>query len=506
MSTTTARKAPIEIAMMSCIPALGQLYNGQVRKGFIFLAVDITNLIVLSFLIFTGPTLKLINDFGLRNHVRPNLALSYSLSQLHFGSPFSLILTTFMLVFVALAMRDAYDNALNRHRQSLYPPYVIELMEATSSSYLLHFTLLFLCLILAFFFLVPPPTPRQFTIIEIFQNQHEHKEKVACKRISNANSKDSGKHEKREVRLDASHEQMTEVNSNISHRPAPRPNFPAEPRAQAVTRPRPLPLTQGVRSVALAPKSMTVPRADLNQEPIPPIPSKLASSKPQMPIPTPSEFGAQHQSVQPKPQPALNHHTVSSAMLGPTAVPIVTQNQASEETSARPSPIKRLGQTGNTSANLPVPTRAQYSRDSEKGSPLPFIRSAPRLDSGSDSNPSPNEHPVGPPKITTREDPNWPAYMADLQRRIKRAWFPPHGQENRQVVIVFKIHSNGELHDLRLSKSSGFALADQQAIAAIENAAPFRELPLGASDDVDIQFTFDYNVFNGGERGLIRRF
>jgi TM2 domain-containing membrane protein YozV len=178
MSTTTARKAPIEIAMMSCIPALGQLYNGQVRKGFIFLAVYITNLIVLGFLVFTGPTLRFINDFGLKTHFKPNLTLSYTLSQLHFGSPFSLILTTFMLVFVALAMRDAYDNALTRHRPSLYPSHAIELMEATSSSYLFHFTVLFLCLILAFFFLVPPPSQRQLTTIEFLQNQHEHREKV----------------------------------------------------------------------------------------------------------------------------------------------------------------------------------------------------------------------------------------------------------------------------------------------------------------------------------------
>jgi TonB family protein len=326
--------------------------------------------------------------------------------------------------------------------------------------------------------------------------------------MSKTNAKDSGKHEKREVEIDTSHEQMTQAKTNISHCPVPRPNFPAEPRAQDVTRPRPLPLTRGVRSIALTPKSMTVPRSNLNQDPLPLIPPKLASGKPatQVPIPLPNEFEAPHRSLPAKPQPVLNPHPVSSAMLGPTAVPIITRDPRSEETSAQPSPLKRLGQTGNTSANLPVPTRAQYSRDSEKGSLLPLVRSTPRLDSSNYSNPPPNEHAAGPAEITTGEDPNWPVYMADLQRRIKRAWFPPRRQENRKVVIIFKIHRNGELHDLHLSKSSGFALADQQAIAAIENAAPFRELPQGAQDDVDIQFEFDYNVFNGSERGLIRGF
>jgi hypothetical protein len=40
----------------------------------------------------------------------------------------------------------------------------------------------------------------------------------------------------------------------------------------------------------------------------------------------------------------------------------------------------------------------------------------------------------------------------------------------------------------------------------VENAAPFRPLPAGAPEDVDIQFTFDYNVFGGGGRGVFRQF
>lgn len=97
-------------------------------------------------------------------------------------------------------------------------------------------------------------------------------------------------------------------------------------------------------------------------------------------------------------------------------------------------------------------------------------------------------------------------YMADLQRRIKRAWFPPKGYETKRVVVVFKIHRGGELSNLRLDHSSGVAVADQAALKAVENASPFRPLPAGAADDVDIQFTFDYNVFNGGGVGKFTRF
>ena len=177
-----------------------------------------------------------------------------------------------MLVFVALSMRDAYDNALDRRRHSLYPGHVLELIEATSSSYICRCTFLLFCLILAFFFLIPPPAPRQLTDIEFFQNQKPIKEKVESRRKAETNSKNSGKHKKKEENPEPSHENATAKRNNLAYRRC---------------------------------------------------------------------------------------HALSS--------------------------------------------------------------------------------------------------MADLQRRIKRAWFPPHRQEDRRVVVVFKIHRNGELSDLRLSKSSGFA-------------------------------------------------
>lgn len=51
--------------------------------------------------------------------------------------------------------------------------------------------------------------------------------------------------------------------------------------------------------------------------------------------------------------------------------------------------------------------------------------------------------------------------------------------------------------DLRLSQPSGMAIADQAALKAVNLASPFRALPKGAPSDVDIQFTFQYNVFKG---------
>jgi len=72
--------------------------------------------------------------------------------------------------------------------------------------------------------------------------------------------------------------------------------------------------------------------------------------------------------------------------------------------------------------------------------------------------------------------------------------------------VVFKVHSGGELSALRIDHGSGVAIADNAALKAVEDAAPFRPLPAGAPDSVDIQFTFDYNVFNGTGHGVFRQF
>ena len=111
--------------------------------------------------------------------------------------------------------------------------------------------------------------------------------------------------------------------------------------------------------------------------------------------------------------------------------------------------------------------------------------------------PIPAAPPTTPAQPFNDRDVDFGPYMARLQRTIKRAWFPPRGKETCRVAVVFKVHDNGSMSNLRLTKSSGSALADQAALKAVANAAPFKALPEGTPENVDIQFTFDYNVFKG---------
>ena len=100
------------------------------------------------------------------------------------------------------------------------------------------------------------------------------------------------------------------------------------------------------------------------------------------------------------------------------------------------------------------------------------------------------------PEVTVRQNIDFGPYMRDLQRRIKMNWNPPKGNESKQVVVLFKIAKSGQLLSSKVTKSSGDTATDQAALNAIMLTAPFRPLPADfAEQSIDIQFTFDYNVF-----------
>ena len=104
----------------------------------------------------------------------------------------------------------------------------------------------------------------------------------------------------------------------------------------------------------------------------------------------------------------------------------------------------------------------------------------------------------GAPGIDALREPDFGPYMRELQRRIKLNWDPPKGNESKRVVLLFKIAKDGRLLSCRVHKSSGLPSADQAALKAVELTAPFRPLPADfRGQSIDIQFTFDYNVFGG---------
>ena len=107
----------------------------------------------------------------------------------------------------------------------------------------------------------------------------------------------------------------------------------------------------------------------------------------------------------------------------------------------------------------------------------------------------------GRPGIDAIKEPDFGPYMRELQRKIKYNWHPPKGNESRKVVLLFKIAKNGQLLSCRVYRSSGLPSADQAALNAVKMTAPFRPLPADyKGTNIDIQFTFDYNVSGASMR------
>ena len=244
-----------------------------------------------------------------------------------------------------------------------------------------------------------------------------------------------------------------------------------------------------------APKKQQVQQLKAKPAPTKPQFKMPWENKPvQKPAPKPAPKAATPKAPSPAPRPALKPSSPR-----PTAKPQGNFNIPIPKTSAP----KLAGTPGG-----PVTASRSGSSKSGGGVSAPSPSFAPRGSSGGRfsstgssgsrgnvGNPGPG-NPKGAPGIDAVKEPDFGPYMRELQRRIKMNWEPPKGNESKRVVLLFRIGRDGRLLSNKVLKSSGLAVADNAAKAAVELTAPFKPLPpeyKGSS--VDIQFTFDYNVF-----------
>lgn len=109
-------------------------------------------------------------------------------------------------------------------------------------------------------------------------------------------------------------------------------------------------------------------------------------------------------------------------------------------------------------------------------------------------------------KVEVKDNVDFAPYMRELQRQIKKNWNPPKGDVSKRVVLMFKIAKDGRLLSCFVHKSSNDPATDKVALEAVQNAAPFRPLPSEfKGESVEIQFTFDYNVWRGTDRPVYNK-
>ena len=357
------RRDPRKTALLSLIPGLGQLYNGETGKGLLFLSVTISNMVVFTCMVFSEEIIRALAQQAASMQMSIDWDLVKTLRVFHAGSPAFLIYVGLLLSFITYAMRDAYDQARRAQQGAVYAKYFLGLPEAASGSYLVHYAVTASATIFVLFMVAPAKPTEQAIDIELVEPE----------------------------------------------KPAPPPPAPKQPD---------IPKTQ---EKIILPKRVELPKPVDQPKPVEkPLPNQVAVA-----IPTDA----------------------------PSALSLAPQGATSD-----PTPAADAGATGS-------------------GDPA----SAGSGDSG--------EVDFGP-------------YLQEMQRRIKKAWFPPKGNESKRITVKFKIKRSGDVRSIRLVESSGLSIADNAAIAAVEQAAPFPPLPAGADDEIVIKFTFDYNVFNGTGSGL----
>ncbi|HEY9713754.1 MAG TPA: hypothetical protein V6C72_09805, partial [Chroococcales cyanobacterium] len=160
-------------AMLSVVPGLGQLYNGQSRKGLLFIDVAAVNLFLIALVLFAEPLVTVLKELKVSHHIELNAAMVGALHSARFGSPFSMAVLVLCAAFVAFAVRDAYDTANFNWRKQIYSDAFVEMSEAASGSYLFHAASMVVIAIIAMFFLVPHAERSQVTEIEFLSTPNE---------------------------------------------------------------------------------------------------------------------------------------------------------------------------------------------------------------------------------------------------------------------------------------------------------------------------------------------
>ncbi len=286
------------------------------------------------------------------------------------------------------------------------------------------------------------------------------------------------------------------------HDPTKKVSMPSTPSAPAAKPSTPAP----------APKQTPKPQQVKKPEPAKKALQNLMPKPAQKPAPKPQEAPAAPKAVAPaKPNPPTAR---------PSIKPPNTPKPVAKPSSAFQVPVPKGGTTGGHYATGPISGSGKLANGGSSGgsgssssgryTPAPVLAptgagssSGSKLAKGAGSgggsgaygNPGPG-NPNGRPGIDAIREPDFGPYMRELQRRIKMNWNPPKGNESKRVVLLFKIAKDGRLLSCSVFKSSGLPSADSAAINAVKLTAPFKPLPAEfKGQSIDIQFTFDYNVF-----------
>jgi len=195
--------------------------------------------------------------------------------------------------------------------------------------------------------------------------------------------------------------------------------------------------------------------------------------------------------------PALPPPKVATAPLAEPALPR-PERIPEETTQTRPSAPERSGLSlGGSLQTEPSAPGSKGSPSAGSGPARPSLREQiASLGSGL------TDDAGGPAKRTIDLDSRdrlFVDYLARLKWRIQREWnYPEEAVRNGitgELLMVFTLNKAGSLTFIRLVRSSGFPILDEEALRAVKISAPFDPFPSQMEDEaLNIQASFYYNL------------
>lgn len=536
--------SPSQVSGLSLLmPGLGQLYNGQFRKGLIFQLVAFTSYILFALMIFVSSITALLVKVSSDSKLKVNEELASVFGALHESglSPFFLVFSLIILGFVAFSARDAFQTAVKTRKKPIYRDFYIEMSEACGSSYLAHVFAILACFVLAFFVLVPAP-PRQVVTEFVFYDTPEeeavkppvvHNHVTSHNRIASATAEQSRSPALAKLTAQSQSKSQSQSQSQAQSQSQSQSKSQSQAQVQSQSRnpvpnlvpvhrnslliPVPQPTAIQPRNTALAsalpsltPQARSADSAPMSTKPmsLKPVPTAVAAAQ-VIPSPLPLKSMTGFAVVEPVMPRAVSgqaaHFGTASGAAAPQPISI------SPTSGSGPSPVA-IGTaadpsgSGSYSGPAPSPVRNTASNAGSSGiSGLsgkgPVVTAVVRPAAGSGARGGQDDHTAseegkGKSPVTSAREPDFSVYMSRLQALIKKRWFPPRHPMANHVKAVFDVSRDGTMSGLRLVRSSGISIIDRAALEAINSAAPFPPLPEYSPPSVTIEFSFDYNVFS----------
>ena len=492
----TRPEAVFTATALSMVPGLGQIYNGEARKGLLFFCAGAVNLIFLSLILFKCMVLAGARLIGSSMHVRINPAVMDLLNNLDIRSPQMFVLCLLFFAFTLFCLQDAMEKRLLLRKQAIYSSQVLELAEATSGSYFARIDVWSMFL-LVLFLLVPPETKNQITNIEFISPQPKAEKPVKSLFAGLEILRMLEKPKPNLLPIRQPDNQKSKINLRATRLRTQAINHPAARNSNSDLRENTSmdsakQLKPNFSLAKAAPPTMPLPEPQTA-----PLKSAQSSVAPPLPVPTKTlTTAANTESASTAPgccHRAFNfqQHAAANRYLK-RRVKVLRHCFASAK-SFYPG-------SNGWSFRAPVIQKAaqQSDGDAPLSPPVPSARSAAgRSSSAIGGPPSPKSAPAAiPGRASVAVGPAVPAVGASPSRGVGAV--PPAGNNERapstesrpclimlnhdqpakayqkilkrlpkisdsnRVVVTFKIHTNGELSDLHLLRSSGHTGADNR--------------------------------------------